>query len=254
MEKGLFLTISLLAVLLVGSMVLAAEPGVMYDCAFPVTVTLDGDFADWPGVPWDTVDHTMGWNNPDSDADGSMKFACVADDQFLYVGVKIWDDAKVIDENVGGDVWQDDSVEIYIDGGDEKASTYDANDAQITIGRDNVGGDVLHPKLGGSGPKDNTQAAVIETDYGWAIESAILLSDFGIAPADGTVIGFNIQLNDDDDKGGRDHKLAWSAVELAKGESSWNNPSVFAELEFVSSTTPVSAMDKVATTWASIKE
>ena len=238
---------------LLGALAYADEVGVMYDCAFPVTVTLDGDFGDWPGIPWHAVTHDMGWDNPDNDADGSLEFACVADNEFLYVAVKIKDDAKVVDENTGGDVWQDDSVELYVDGGNEKAGSYDANDAQITIGRDNVGGDVDNPMMGGSGPRDNTKAAVVETGDGWALEAAVFLADFGVVPSEGVVIGYNIQLNDDDDRNGRDHKLAWSSVELASGEGSWNNPQMFAELQFVADSAAVSAEGKLTTTWGSIK-
>ena len=234
----------------------AGESGVVYNCAYPFTVTLDGSFVDWPDVTWEKVDSTMGWSPfPSSDADGSLEFACVADNDYLYVGILVKDDMKVVGENVGGDVWQDDSAELYIDGGNEKAAAYDANDAQITIGRDNVGGDINKPKMGGSGPGSATKAAVVDTSDGYAIEAAVKLADFGIKAGDEKVIGFNVQLNDDDDKGARDHKLAWSKVELATGEGSWNNPQMFAELKFVlADLTAVSSNGKLATIWSSLKK
>jgi hypothetical protein len=238
----------------VSAFALADEPGVMYDAAFPVTVTLDGDFTEWSSIPWHSVTHDMGWDNPTDDADGSLEFACVADNDYLYFAVKIWDDAKVVDENTGGDVWQDDSIEAYVDGGNEKAGSYDDNDRQLTIGRDNVGGDVDNPMMGGQGPGSGTKAAVVDTSYGWAVEAATPLATYGITPAVGTVIGFNMQLNDDDDGDGRDHKLAWSAVELASGEDSWENPQMFAELQFVDVATAVSSDGKLATKWAAIKK
>jgi len=233
----------------------AGESGVVYNCAYPVTVTLDGSFVDWPDVTWEKVDSTMGWSNPTNDADGSLEFACVADNDYLYVGILVKDDVKVVDENVGTDVWQDDSAELYIDGGNEKAAAYDANDAQITIGRDNVGGDINKPKLGGSGPGSATKAAVVDTSDGYAIEAAVKLADFGIIAGDGKVIGFNVQLNDDDDNDGRDHKLAWSKIELVTGEASWSNPQMFAELKFMlADLTAVSSNGKLATIWSSLKK
>jgi len=78
----------------------AGEQGVVYNCAFTFTVTLDGDFADWPDVPWQQVTHDMGWSNrpdakkPNNDNDASYEFACVADENNLYVAIKTWDDAK----------------------------------------------------------------------------------------------------------------------------------------------------------------
>jgi len=240
---------------LIAGTLLADKPGVMYDAPFPVTPKLDGNFNDWSAkTVWHKVTSKMGWSNPTNDADGSLEFACVADLTYLYVAIKIWDDIKVVGENTGGAVWQDDSVEIYIDGGNEKAGAYDANDAQITIGRDNVGGDVNNPKMGGSGPRTGIKAAVVDTATGWALEAAIPLANHGIKAAVGKVIGFNIQLNDDDDKGGRDHKLAWSSVELAAGEGSWNNPKMFAELQFVAAPTAVSFTGKLIKTWASLKQ
>jgi hypothetical protein len=238
------------------------EVGVIYNCAFPIKdITLDGKLDEpfWKLAPWHKVSHDMGWNNPKDDQDGSLEFACVADEEYLYVAIKVWDDKKVVDEDVGCNVWKDDSVEIYIDGGNEKAPAYDGNDSQITIGRDNVGGDPDKPKLGGcvgqlQGPNTGTKAGVVDTDYGWSVEAAVPLDSFGIKLADGTVIGFNVQLNDDDDKGARDHKLAWSKKERQVGERSWQDPSVFGELKFVKANLAVSPQGKLATTWASIRD
>ncbi|HID57532.1 TPA: hypothetical protein EYP37_13435, partial [Candidatus Poribacteria bacterium] len=231
--------------------------GVIYNCAFPYTVKLDWKFDDWPkAVPWHKVPHDMGTQPAPNDDDASFEFACLADDNFLYFAIKIHDDKKVVDEDVGCNVWKDDSFEVYIDGGNEKAASYDGNDSQVTIGRDNVGGDPDNPKLGGcvgqlQGPNTGTKAVVVDTDYGWAGEVALPLQTWGIKPADGKVIGFNVHLNDDDDKGPRDHKLIWSVKDVA--DQSWKNPSVFGELKFVMVELAVSPEGKLTTTWASVK-
>ncbi|HEX28782.1 TPA: hypothetical protein ENG04_01730 [Candidatus Poribacteria bacterium] len=231
--------------------------GVIYNCAFPYTVKLDGKFNDWPkAVPWHKVPHDMGTQPAPDDKDASYEFACLADEQFLYVAFKVYDDKKVVDEDTGCDVWKDDSVEIYIDGGNEKAGAYDGNDSQVTIGRDNVGGDPDNPKLGGcvgqlQGPNTKTKAFVVDTDYGWAVEAALPLETWGIKLSDGLVIGFNTHLNDDDDKGPRDHKLIWSAKDVA--DRSWTDPSVFGELKFVKVNLAVSPGGKLTTVWASVK-
>jgi endo-1,4-beta-xylanase len=243
----------------------AGESGVVYNCAYPFTVTLDGSFVDWPDVTWEKVDSTMGWSPfPSSDADGSLEFACVADNDYLYVGILVKDDAKCVDENIGDDVYLDDSVEIYIDGDNSKSSEYEADVCQITTGRYNVNGDLNNPKLnnfrglndkGAAAGTTGTKASVVDTDYGWAVEVAIPLTFFKIPPKDGTVIGFNVQLNDDDDRDIRDHKLSWSKVELKGEESSYYNPSVFAELKFIlADLTAVSSNGKLATTWSSLKK
>jgi len=216
----------------------------LYSCHFPVMVELDGNFSDWPAsVHWRDVTHDMGWDIPDDDEDGSLEFACVADEEYLYVAVKIWDDEKVIDEDVGNDVYMDDSLEIYIDGDNSKSEDYEADVSQITIGRYNAEGKPTQPKLnswrgmneaGKAASETETMAAVVDTDYGWAVEVAIPLDAFGIKLENGKTIGFNVKLNDDDDGGNMDHTLGWSKVERLGNNASFRNPSVFGELKFVS--------------------
>ena len=262
MKIGFMFTVISILMFLVNPLLFSAgvDPGklgVIYNCAFPYTVKLDGKFNDWPkAVPWHKVPHDMGTQPAPNDDDASFEFACLADDNFLYFAIKIHDDKKVVDEDVGCNVWKDDSFEVYIDGGNEKAASYDGNDSQVTIGRDNVGGDPDNPKLGGcvgqlQGPNTGTKAVVVDTDYGWAGEVALPLQTWGIKPADGKVIGFNVHLNDDDDKGPRDHKLIWSVKDVA--DQSWKNPSVFGELKFVMVELAVSPEGKLTTTWASVK-
>lgn len=222
----------------------------VYECDF-LTINLDGRFGDWPAdVHWNKVTYKMGWDNPYegishplNDNDSSFKFACVADNECIYVAVKIWDDKKVIDEDIGDDVYRDDSIEIYIDSDNSKSSEYESDVSQITIGRYNVGNDSEHLKLnswkgmnrrGIAANETGTMAAVVDTDYGWAVEAAIPFASFVIKPVKETIIGFNIQLNDDDDGGYIDHKLSWSDVEREGTNASYRNPSVFGELKLSS--------------------
>jgi hypothetical protein len=262
------LTLVAILFMFLGTQVFADESGVMYDAMFPYTITVDGDSSDWPTVPWHRVTHDMGWGNlPDNDNDASYEFACVADTDYLYVAIKTWDDGKCVDEDVEPNqgvmpVWLDDSMEIYIDGDNSKNSEYEPDVCQITIGRFSIGEDpdtsISHNFTGmnGQGASANrtgTRAAVVDTNYGWAIEAAISLDFFGIPSVEGTVIGFNVHFNDDDDWGDRDHKLCWSKTELAGDESSYFNPAVFGELRFVSNSACVSYEGKLITTWARIR-
>ena len=189
-------------------------------------------------------------------ADADITFAAVADMEWLYVALKVSDDIIQTGENVGGDVWQDDSVEVYIDANHSATEAYDDDDSQITIGADNIGGDIDNPKLGGGGggPDTGTKAAVVQTSTGWNVEAAVPLknSKWDIKVDGGLVIGFNVHLNDDDDAGGRDHKLIWSDLDV--DDASWNNPTRFADLTFVEAdTSAVELSDKLAITWGSIK-
>ncbi len=244
MSLSIMLTILLIAAT-ISVPILADEPGLVYDAPFPVTVSVDGDLSDWPLVTWHKITHDMGWSNlPESDDDASLEFACAADEGNLYVALKIRDDLKCVNEDSGNGIFQDDSVEIYIDGDNSKPAAYEPDVCQISMGRYNVGRDPSNPILndfrgwngqGASAAETGTKAAVVDTDYGWAVEASIPLAFFGIRLADGTVIGFNVHLNDDDDQGERDHWLGWSKTELAGDvDTAYMNPSVFGQLKFVS--------------------
>lgn len=237
--------------------------GVSYACGFTYVANLNGDFNDWPGsVSWHKVTSKMGWNNPSNDQDGSFEFACMADGEYLYVAVKITDDKKCVDENVGDAVYNDDSIEVYVEGDNSKPSAYENDCVQITIGRYNLGVDPVKPKLnafkGESGQglaasEIGVMAAVVDVGNNWAVEAAIPFKPFKIKPLNGLVIGFNVQLNDDDDGGDRDHKLSWSEKERAGAEIAWQNPSVFGELVFVKGLLAIESKCKLSTCWGAIK-
>ena len=73
-----------------------------------------------------------------------------------------------------------------------------------------------------------------------------------MVPKDGMVIGFNTHFNDDDDGGGRDHKLIWSAKDV--DDQSWQNTSRFADLKFVRIELSVASKGKLAIQWGHLKE
>ena len=244
--------VSILALIMAFSIVPAVFAGTNYNCSVG-TVTLDGNLADWVGAEFILVPHDKGRADgqqlaPD-DADASFDFAVLVDDGWLYVAMNIKDDAIVTGEN---DNHTDDSAEIYIDANHSATETYDDDDVQIRIGAWDIGGNVQNPQLGGSGADTGTRAAVVETATGWIVEAAIPLKNnkWDIKPTAGLVIGFNVQINDDDDGGGRDHKLIWSDLDV--DDRSYNNPTRFADLTFTG-TASVELADKLAITWGSIK-
>lgn len=240
---------------------LEGELGVLYKCAFPLEdneVTLDGKITEafWELAPWHKIAHDMvNVANPvpsDDDEDASMEFACAANSDFLYFGAKVMDDEIVADDGVW---WQNDAIEVYIDGGNEKANAYDENDIQLgmVVDGEQTGGVNSAPAvqiadLEGAGFK----FATFETKDGWELEAKIPLAPFGIQVAAGEVIGFNIHYNDDDDGGAtREHKLNWS--ENDDNDNSYMNPSKLAELQFVNAKLAVAPSGKLAGLWGSVK-
>jgi len=233
--------------------------GEVYQCAFPNTVELDGDLSDfsWEYAPWHTIEFDEG-TGPASDADdATVSFAAVADDQWLYVALRVTDDTIVTGEVLPADSWNDDSVEVYIDANHGETAVYEVDDAQITIPADNMNiNNIDAPDLGGEGggATTGTRVAVAETDDGWLVEAAIPLSNdkWDIEPANGMIIGFNVHFNDDDAGGARDHKLIWSLLDV--DDASWSNTTRFADLEFRSVQLAVSPGGKLAATWGNIKK
>ena len=61
----------------------------------------------------------------------TVQFGALWDENYLYVAADVTDGALY---NDSADIWNDDSVEIYIDGGNEKAGSYDNNDRQYIKG------------------------------------------------------------------------------------------------------------------------
>jgi len=137
----------------------------------------------------------------------------------------------------------DDSLELYIDACYGRESFYDGDDAQITLGAENIGvtdqsqivwnggcGNTGTPVLG---PETGSQALAVQTADGWAGEIAIPLTNTGwaITPVDGKIIGFNLHYNDDDDQGDRDSKLIWGLTDR-ETDGSWDSTGQFDSLQF----------------------
>jgi hypothetical protein len=233
--------------------------GEVYECAFPNSVELDGvlnEFA-WTYAPWHTISNEEGTQPAPNGADATCSFAAVADDEWLYVALRITDDTISTEEERGDALWKDDSVEVYIDANHAAAGAYEVDDAQITIGAVNITeGTVDEPFLCGTGDgaTTGTLAAVVETADGWLVEASIPLSNakWDIEPQDNLVIGFNVHFNDDDDNGDRDHKLIWSLLDV--DDQSWQNTTRFADLKFVRLELAVEPGDKLSATWGQIKQ
>jgi len=253
-----------------GEIIKGMIPGDIYGelviCAFPNSIVLDGNLTDqpWRYATWHRIRAADGTVPAPDDKNCSVKFAVTADDKYIYFAAEITDNKIRKGEDLACNVYLDDSIEVYIDAGNEKAAAYDINDAQITIGADTIGAEpnvkTTAALLGGcvgitQGPKTETIATGTETKDGWNVEAAIPLWNAGwdIKPTNGLIIGFNVQYNDDDDGAGRDYKLIWCTNEVKKGEGSWSNPGLFAELKFVQAALAVDPKAKTTTTWGLIK-
>jgi hypothetical protein len=205
--------------------------GTTYYAATPLSITLDGNFTDWNGIPYATV--TDGPQPSPSSQDNSMQFAAVADSQNLYFSVLVTD-RNIITGKHDIQYWNEDSVEIYLNAtGDLSLTGYTSGVAQINIPAVNIGRPIDQTVVNGINSENvSVRAVVVATEHGYAIEAAVpLVTDvWNIVPSDGTSIGFQIQLNSASQTD-RDVKLSWSALDKT-ADQSYRNPSLFGQLVF----------------------
>jgi hypothetical protein len=157
------------------------------------------------------------------ESDLSATWRALWDDRALYVAVTVTDDSVTADSDAA---WQDDSVEVYVDADNSKRSEYDGeNDFQFVVpyGAESV-------STGGASPAPgDTEHAQRQTPDGWQLELRFPWSAGGVSPEAGDFVGFDVHVNDDDDGGERDAKIAWFASE----DDAWQNPQLFANVELV---------------------
>ena len=151
-------------------------------------------------------------------ADGSGTWQVLYDAENLYVIVDVTDDSL---QNDSASSWQDDSVEVYFDGGNTKLSTpLSGDDHQYTFGwtTDDIQGTNI------AGYTEGIEHAQVTTDTGWRIEIKMpWLSIQGALAQAGDLIGIDCYYNDDDDGGdSREGKmLSFSAIEGWNDASQW---------------------------------
>jgi hypothetical protein len=166
----------------------------------------------------------------DDPANGSGIWKVLYDAENLYVLVDMTDD---ILQNDSASSWQDDSVEIYFDGGNTKLSTaLSGDDHQYTFGWTTE--DIQGTNI--SGYTEGIEHAQVTTDTGWRIEVKMpWLAIQGAAPQGGDLIGIDCYYNDDDDGGdSREGKMLSFSI-----EEFWNNASGWATAVLATAPEPV---------------
>lgn len=200
------------------------EIGQTYYAPFPVAITVDGEFADWAGVPRVTMAAAAG--NP------TVTFAAAADESFLYLVAAVADD-NIISGEHGADYWNEDSVEFYLNGtGDLDLGSYQDGVFQITIPALNAGLPSEEAIIAGvRGETAEARTVTVATEEGYAVEIAVPFKSgvWDITPENGASLGFQVHLNGASETN-RNTKLIWSIYDT--GDQSYQNPSLFGQLIF----------------------
>ncbi|WP_010180706.1 sugar-binding protein [Aquimarina agarilytica] len=184
-------------------------------CSLNTQLTIDGSDADWSQNSYPLSNKILG--NVTSDNDLSAKFQAQWDSEYLYILVDVTDDDL---SNDSEQPYQDDSVEIYIDGGNEKSSSYDNNDHQLVFQYNS--GTVYHYPANQQNPS-GVNFAQTSKNSGYTLETRIAWSFIGINPEIDKPFGLDIHVNDDDNGGNRDKKITWNA----SSDIAWQNTAVF---------------------------
>ncbi|MGG1519319.1 sugar-binding protein [Paenibacillus oryzisoli] len=191
----------------------AVAPGVAVGNKTVAAPTIDGNIAESGWIVNNRVERMI-----TGTSDNNITFGTMWDADKLYVAVKVLDaDLK----NDSEQSYQDDSVEIYIDGDNSRSTVYGSDDHQITLGwhdeQLSVGGNI-------------TGITYAQQDIagGFTVEMAIPWSGIGIAPPKvGSVVGFDVAYNDDDGRnsGNRESQLMWRGT----GDN-WRSTAAFGSL------------------------
>lgn len=170
------------------------------------TVTVDGELEE----AWDeavNVPLTIALG-----AEVSCEVKMLWDEKYLYVYATV-EDAVLNKQNE--EVHQQDSFEIFIDELNTKNEAYAAENKQYRINYENE-----HSFNGEKCLEENEVTFAKVTDTGYIIEGAFLWTE--LTPAEGDLIGLELQINDADASGNRIGTLSW----YDETGSGWSNPSV----------------------------
>lgn len=191
-------------------------------CQFDSPPVLDGYDNEWTADSILYLTKVLG-GMITSPSDLSAEFKVAWDDTYLYVFGKVNDNVL---NNDSPNIWDDDSFELYIDGGNEKATSYDANDYQLMFRYNDP---VAYNVSGGVNNPQGLDFVMVNTPTGYHVEIRASWSFIGISPVvEGDRIGFDVHVNDDDDGGTRDKFISWNDDQ----NLAWNNPSTFGEILF----------------------
>ncbi len=177
---------------------------------------LDGNLADWTSpvsvLNAERAFRVTGASPAPLDASAVLQAAWDANN--LYFAVRVYDKNIVVDS--GAKPWQDDAVEIGLDGRHDHVRTSALNDdRQFTV---TASGAIYES----GAPLTGATVAHASTADGYILELAIPKAKLGALPLSaGTLAGLNWALIDDDDGGNADSKLEWTGEGTFSANTGW---------------------------------
>ncbi|MFA6948280.1 MAG: sugar-binding protein [Eubacteriales bacterium] len=193
--------------------------------AYTGDITVDGDIDElWNYVEWIPVTNLKAGDWVDDTSITPADYAALnckvmwngADTLYILFDVK----DKVVTTSQPVDTWRMDSVEFYVDEDNSREGTIQDDASQTRILAE-----------AGEASSDHWVSAAKLTDTGYVVEVAYKY--FNVAVKDGTVSGFDLQVNDDaNDDGNREACLGWCDVD----DSASGSNEKWGEIKFSSTT------------------
>ena len=195
--------------------------GIAYVAYTTTAPVIDGDLAEYDLAYGSEI--LVAGNGPNNN---TVTWGAAWDQYSLYLGVKVVD--AVVEGS--GNPWDNDAIEYYIDGNNDKGSKVEAGfDTQLI--QDFMSNSTVDTVLwfkadGVQATPDQWDAKWKPTSDGYAVELRLAWSIFDFAPGKGRAIGFSLGNNDSDNGIGRDFQTVWYGT-----GSNWSNPADLGELQ-----------------------
>jgi hypothetical protein len=178
-------------------------------------VQLDGDLdAAYAGAPVVELKNSL-YSSPKNNSDLAATARLVWDETNLYVHYTVTDDVQF---NTAPNYYENDGTELYLDTDNKRGSRYDKNSYQFMF---KYGSDAPYEQRGRT---QGVQYVSKKTNGGYTLEVRVPWKVLEVVPAADLVLGFELQLNENDGLDGvnRKGKLTWWR---SAGDDAWVNPS-----------------------------
>lgn len=191
------------------------------------TPVIDGEFDEiWANAPVYKTDTKV---EQTGDATAKADFRTMWDDKNLYVYAMVTD--SILSDTIKENAHEQDSIEIFVDQNNGKTTSYEDDDGQYRINFNNV------RTTAGHASEDNFTSATKVVPGGYVVEAAISLDKIKVEA--NSMIGFDLQVNNDQDGGKRDSVFIWNDPTGL----SYTNTSRFGVLQFINAPAQESGSD-----------
>ncbi|ADQ05453.1 Endo-1,4-beta-xylanase [Caldicellulosiruptor owensensis OL] len=121
------------------------------------------------------------------------------DETAIYVWADVYDPLL---NKANANPWEQDSIEIFVDENNHKTPYYEDDDVQYRVNYENT------QTFGTNGYAQNFVTSTKITPFGYTVEAKVYMRTTTLS--EGTIIGFDVQVNDADHTGRRVNVITWN--------------------------------------------